>query len=130
MFTIEFKVRDYECDLQGVVNNSIYQNYLEHARHKFLLSKGVDFVQWTTQGILLVVTRAELDYRKSLVPGDQFSVSVKCTLEGKLRLIFQQEIIRTNGDLILSAKITGTSLNSKGRPQFYPELVKRLTEVD
>ncbi|NSW95739.1 MAG: acyl-CoA thioesterase, partial [Bacteroidales bacterium] len=35
-FRLEFTVRDYECDLQGVVNNANYQHYLEHARHEYL----------------------------------------------------------------------------------------------
>ncbi len=43
--SLEFSVRDYECDVQGVVNNANYQHYLEHARHEFLLSKGISFMQ-------------------------------------------------------------------------------------
>ncbi|MBU2223338.1 MAG: acyl-CoA thioesterase, partial [Gammaproteobacteria bacterium] len=31
VFSVDFKVRDYECDMQGIVNNAVYFNYLEHA---------------------------------------------------------------------------------------------------
>ena len=43
IYELEMKVRDYECDLQGIVNNANYQHYLEHTRHEFLLSTGVSF---------------------------------------------------------------------------------------
>lgn len=42
-FKLEFSVRDYECDLAGMVNNAAYLNYIEHARHEFLKTKNIDF---------------------------------------------------------------------------------------
>ena len=50
-FKVDFKVRHYECDLQGIVNNSVYFNYLEHARHEFLFSNGVDFALLAKQKV-------------------------------------------------------------------------------
>jgi hypothetical protein len=35
IFELPFKVRDYECDIQGIVNNAVYQNYLEHTDMSF-----------------------------------------------------------------------------------------------
>lgn len=125
-FHIDFKVRDYECDLQGVVNNSVYQNYLEHARHEFLLARGVDFPELTAQGIHLVVVRAELDYKRSLKPGDAFKVTVSCEMDGKIRIVFLQEIIKGDGTLVMTARIIGTALDLRGRPKIPEGLVERL----
>jgi acyl-CoA thioester hydrolase len=121
MHSLVFTVRDYECDLQGVVNNAVYLNYLEHARHEFLKSHGVDFAVVTRQGIHLVVVRAELDYKASLTPSDEFSVTTRFEREGKLKIVFFQEIIRHSEQaLMLTAKITATAINEAGRP-FVPE---------
>jgi acyl-CoA thioester hydrolase len=125
-FSVGFKVRDYECDLQGVVNNSVYQNYLEHARHEFLLDRGVDFPELTAQGIHLVVVRAEMDFRKSLRPGDSFQVMVACELEGRIRLVFVQQILKDDGTVIMDARITGTALDVRGRPRIPDGLVEKL----
>jgi len=123
---IELKVRDYECDLQAVVNNAVYQNYLEHARHEFLLSRGIDFAEVTASGIHLVVVRAELDYHKSLQSGDRFCVRSRLRKTSRLRFEFHQDIYRLPDEmLVLSASITGTSLNPQGRP-FIPDLLQDL----
>lgn len=114
---LEFKVRDYECDMQGVVNNGIYQNYLEHARHEFLQAHGINFAQMTAQGINLVVIRAELDYRKSLASNDRFVVRSLLRRVSRIRFEFLQDIFRLpDENLMLAARITGTSVNAKGRP--------------
>lgn len=116
-FVLTMRVRDYECDLQGIVNNSVYQNYLEHARHEFLLSRQVDFASLTRQGIDLVVVRAELDYRLPLRPGDEFYVGLTLVPNGRLRMDFLQAIHRCRDDkLMLQARITAAALNARGRP--------------
>ena len=46
-YKLDFEVRDYECDVQGVVNNAVYQNYLEVTRNKWLDDKmGLKYSQW------------------------------------------------------------------------------------
>ena len=123
---IEFGVRDYECDMQGVVNNAVYQNYLEHARHEFLRTRGIDFAEATAAGINLVVVRAELDYRKSLVAGDRFCVRSLVRRVSRLRFEFQQDLFRLPDEvLMLNARISGTSLNRAGRP-YAPDLLQDL----
>jgi len=115
-FQIEMQVRDYECDVQGIVNNAVYQNYLEHCRHKFLHSVGLDFVQLHNEGIDAVVIRAELDYKFPLRPGDDFIVNLKMAKQGKLRVIFNQQVLRKMDEKIMvSARITAV-LTKNNRP--------------
>ncbi len=128
-FKLDFKVRDYECDLQGVVNNSVYQNYLEHARHEFLLASGIDFAALAQQGINLVVVRAELDYLAPLRSGDRFWVGLNIERRSRLRFDFLQDIHRLPDDQpILKAKITGTAVNAQGKVQAAPDEFTRLFE--
>jgi acyl-CoA thioester hydrolase len=115
-FEIELQVRDYECDIQGIVNNAVYQNYLEHCRHKFLNHVGLDFAQLHNDGIDAVVIRAEIDYKFPLRPGDDFIVCLKMGKQGRLRIIFDQQIIRKADDkLMVNARITAV-LTKNNRP--------------
>ena len=130
MFSIEMEVRDYELDAQGIVNNSTYQNYLEHARHKFLESIGVNFAQLAAEGINLLVVRAELDYKSSLKANDFFRVEVAVEKVSRVKFAFHQKILRSTDDkLVMNAKIFGTCLNQRGRPAFPKEIENALTVV-
>ncbi len=123
LFRLDFKVRDYECDMQGIVNNAVYFNYLEHARHEFLHARGIDFAALARQGVNLVVVRSEMDYKASLGSGDAFYVTVAYQPVSKLRFGFRQQVIRSRDDkLMLDALVTGTALNPQGRPFVPPEL--------
>jgi acyl-CoA thioester hydrolase len=126
IFSIEFVVRDYECDLQGVVNNANYQHYLEHARHEFLISRGISFVELHNEGIDLIVTRVEIDYKYPLRSRDKFVVRLTIQREGNARLVFIQDIFRLPDEkLIAHGKVTGVA-TKKGRPVPPGDLVARL----
>jgi len=126
---LDFEVRDYECDMQGVVNNGVYQNYLEHARHELLRSRGINFAELTAAGVNLVVIRAELDYKNSLVSSDRFVVRSLIRRVSRLRFEFRQDIFRLPDEtLMLAAIVTGTSLNQRGRP-FVPDLLEQLFDA-
>ena len=82
IFELNMKVRDYECDLQGIVNNANYQHYIEHTRHEFLLSKGISFADLHARGIDAVVARLNMAFKTPLKSGDSFV--------SKLRLVKDQ----------------------------------------
>ena len=66
IYELKMKVRDYECDLQGIVNNANYQHYLEHTRHEFLTSVGISFARLHEEGVDPVVARLTMAFKTPL----------------------------------------------------------------
>ena len=128
-FTHKMKVRDYELDRFGVINNAVYQNYLEHTRHLFLETNGVSMETLIEHGYSPVITKAEVEYRSSLQSRNDFVVNLELASLSKLEFIFRQEIRSLPGDvLIISARITGTILNSSKQPCF-PDSFQKLRSI-
>jgi acyl-CoA thioester hydrolase len=128
--TLEFSVRDYECDLAGMVNNASYLNYIEHARHQFLVEKGIRFAELAQKGIYLVVVRMELDFLFSLRSGDSFTVGSNLERVSRLRFGFQQDIYRIPDEKpILKAKVIGTAVDEQGKPMLPGELEQILVTI-
>jgi acyl-CoA thioester hydrolase len=124
-FTCDMEVRDYECDLQGIVNNSVYQNYLEHTRHTYIKSLGLDFAVLSEKGINLVVKRVEIDYQTPLKSGDEFTSVLKMERLSPLRFGFVQHIYRIpDNKLVIKALVVGTAINQRGRPELPDDLIK------
>lgn len=103
VFELIMKVRDYECDLQGIVNNANYQHYLEHTRHEFLLASGADFAALHKQGVDPVVARISMAFKTPLKSGDSFVSKLYLRKEG-VKFVFYQDIFRMpDGKLVLKA---------------------------
>ncbi len=93
IYELKLKVRDYECDLQGIVNNANYQHYLEHTRHEFLLSTGVSFAKLHAEGIDPVVARINIAFKTPLRSGEEFVSKLYLKKEG-IKYVFYQDIFR------------------------------------
>ena len=122
MFSVELEVRDYECDQQGIVNNAVYLNYLQHARHEFGRSVGLDWLELNARGIDLMIRRAELDYFRSLRPGDRLRVTARPMRKGKFRFYFEQEIILADQDVVAVKALMTVACVVDGKPAAPPEL--------
>lgn len=92
-YQLKMKVRDYECDMEGIVNNANYQHYMEHTRHEFLLETGISFAEMCEQNIISVVARIAIDYKTPLRSRDEFLSCLNIRQEG-IRYVFHQDIYR------------------------------------
>lgn len=105
IYELTMKVRDYECDLQGIVNNANYQHYLEHTRHEFLTSLGVNFSKLHDEGIDPVVARINMAFKTPLRSGDEFVSKLYLRKEG-IRYVFCQDIYRlTDNKPVIKATV-------------------------
>ena len=114
IYELEMKVRDYECDLQGIVNNANYQHYLEHTRHEFLLSTGVSFAKLHEQGVDPVVARINMAFKTPLKSGDEFISKLYMKKEG-IKYVFYQDIFRKSDDKVAIKAVVETVCVVNGR---------------
>lgn len=127
IFEYEFKVRDYECDAQGIVNNANYQHYYEMTRHEFLEANNLNFYELHEQGIDAVVSSVHIKYKASLYGSDIVKCTVNMERKG-VRYIFHQKIIRLSDNKLCSeAQIEVVSLvNGKlSRPDVFDKAFEK-----
>lgn len=113
-FEIEMKVRDYECDAQGIVNNANYMHYFEYTRHEFLDSLGISFSENHKQGVDPVVSKATLEYKTSLTGGETFRSVLTVERQG-IRIVFNQNIYRKKDDALCCKGTTEVVVLKNGK---------------
>ena len=121
IFELPFKVRDYECDLQGIVNNANYQHYTEHTRHEFLRSRGVGFADLHARCIDAVVARMEMQFKLPLRSGDSFVSKIALRKDG-LKYVFYHDLYRLPDNRLVHKSVVTTVCLVNGRLSACPEL--------
>lgn len=128
IFKLTDKVRDYECDLQGVVNNSNYQHYMEHTRHEFLESLGENFGAMHEKGIDAFVSRVDIQFRTSLRSGDSYISCLNISRNGP-KLVFEQDIYRaSDGALATKGKVESVVVENGRltRGEYFDKLLEKI----
>ena len=92
-FETKMMVRDYECDIEGIVNNANYLHYCEHTRHLFLQKCGLSFADMHAKGVDAVVARMQMQFKTPLRPDDEFFSRLYLTKEG-IKYVFHHAIFR------------------------------------
>ena len=106
IFSLTLKVRDYELDSEGIVNNANYLHYLEHTRHEFCDMAGFSFKRMQESGIIPVLNRIEVDYKIPLRSGDVMESKLWVEMKG-VRFIFHQDIYnKATGKLSVRAVVS------------------------
>jgi len=113
------RVRTYECDANGHVNNANYLHYLEYARHEFLRDVGFDYLAMVKAGYGIFVAKITIEYKKPATIDDELLINSWPVKKGAVSGVIAQEIWRGE-DLLVEAKVTWAFVDSKGMPTKLP----------
>lgn len=86
-YCFKTKVRGYELDSYGHVNNAVYINYTEQARWEILEQAGI-VKSFLNKNLLLVVTETNIRYMRELKLFDQIEIRTTIKHEAPYLLFF------------------------------------------
>ncbi len=111
-YELKIKVRDYEVDSQGIVNNANYLHYLEITRHDFCEHAGTSFRAMQERGLDPVVRKIEIEYLSSLTLGETMVSRLSMERKGA-RFVFVQDIYNeATGAHVVHALVTVVCLEN------------------
>ncbi|MDH4224933.1 MAG: acyl-CoA thioesterase [Deltaproteobacteria bacterium] len=130
-FRVELQVRDNELDQFGMVNNAVYLNYMQHARHEYLIHLGLDAAQTAHSGLAWALSQITIRYRAPLKSRDRLTVSAAVTAVSGARVTFSQQCrILPHNTLAAEGEAVAVMLDAVGRPLRIPPHERRIFTLE
>lgn len=128
MLQIRIYYEDTDCG--GVVYYANYLRYFERGRTEFLRDRGVSLTDCHNNGVVFVVTKAELEY---LSPGrynDLLLLDTQLTDISGVKMTFRHTIKREGYEKeLVRGMVTLASVNNEGRPVRLPEDIRVILKM-
>ncbi len=126
LYTMCLRVRNYEIDALGHVNNAVYVSYLEQAAIEHGAVMGLDSARAAALGGHFVVRRHEIDYLGGAVAGDELEIETwPEDLRGP-RAVRCYEIRHAGGKRLVAARTLWVWVDLNGRPRPIPREIADL----
>ncbi len=124
-FVTRLRVRTYEMDVFGHVNNAIYLHYLEQVAWEHSEYLGMTLKDYDELGAIFVLRKMELDYLRPAMAGDTLELSTWAHELRGARAVRKYEIANANtGTLLLQATgLWAWIERASGRPRPIPSFI-------
>jgi acyl-CoA thioester hydrolase len=120
---IAIRVRYAETDRMGLLHHANYLVYFEQGRTELLRDRGLTYKDLEDQGYLLVVTRAEIQFKAPARYDDLLTLRTTVTRTTMVRIDHRYELY-CEGRLLAEGRSTLACVDRSGRPQALPEFLQ------
>jgi len=127
-FVMHLRVRNYEMDVLGHVNNAIYLHYLEQAAWEHSEYLGLTLTDYDRIGGIFILRRMEIEYLRPAVVGDQLEISTWADEMRGPRAVRKYEIIHIESGkpIVRATGLWAWVERSSGRPRPIPPFLLEL----
>lgn len=126
-YCCDIRVRYAETDQMGVVYHTNYLNWFEWGRTEMIRELGMSYRELESKGVLLPVTRAEIDFAKPARYDDRVRIYTAIEELSRLRIRFLYEVRRQDtsspfmgnepeGELLVTGRTEHVWVNREFRP--------------
>lgn len=124
-FVTRLRVRSYEMDMFGHVNNAVYLHYLEQVAWEHTEYLGVTLKDYNEIGAIFLLRKMEIEYLRPAVAGDTLELSTWAHELRGARAIRKYEIANAEtGTLLVQATgLWAWVERATGRPRPVPSFI-------
>lgn len=128
--SVEIRVRYAETDQMGRAHHTHYLVWCELGRTALMRERGVSYSGLERDGVLLPVTRAELEYRRGVAYDEVVRVETRVSDVRSRSVVFEYEVRLASDDSLLARARTQLMCTDRGgRPRRIPTPVRAVLEA-
>ncbi len=121
---VEVSVRYAETDQMGRAHHGVYVVWCELGRTSMMRERGVSYAELERSGVLLPVTRLDVDYRNAAYYEETVRIMTRVAEVRSRSVTFAYEVFGPGERLLARARTTLTCTDGEGRVRRLPARVR------